>query len=230
MLISGIQKMTLLDYPGHIACTVFLAGCDFRCPYCHNYALAGGGTKPVMDDEGLISFLKTRVGLLDGVVLTGGEPLLHRGLRDLIIRIKELGFRVKLDTNGYHPVELKALTEEGLLDYAAMDIKNSPGRYRETAGIEAFDPEKIESSIRVLMESLADYEFRTTVVKNYHTTQDFEQIGAMIRGAKAYYLQQYVYRDTVPAEGLVPASGEEMNEFLNVARKYVPNACIRGVE
>ena len=202
MLIHGLQKMTLLDYPQHIACTVFFGGCDLRCPYCHNFELVDGTAPAVMDDEEFFSFLKKRQGLIDGVAITGGEPLLNKTLPDFIRRIRELGFKVKLDTNGNHPAELKALLDEGLIDYVAMDIKNSLPKYGQTVGIEGFDTSGIEESIRIIMNSDIDYEFRTTVVKELHDESSFEAIGKMIRGAKAYYLQAFVERDTVPDKNL----------------------------
>ena len=157
--------MTLLDYPEHVACTVFLGGCDFRCPYCHNFELVNGTMPPVMDDEEFFSFLNKRKGLLDGVAITGGEPLLNKNLHDFIRRIRELGFSVKLDTNGNHPIQLKALLDEGLIDYVAMDIKNSLQYYGRSIGLESFDTSNIEESIRILMSGSVAYEFRTTVVK-----------------------------------------------------------------
>ena len=239
MKIHGLAKLTLLDYPGHVACTVFLASCDFRCPYCHNFELAEGNAEPVMEDEELLAFLKKRIGLLDGVAITGGEPCLHVGLPDLIKKIRQLGFAIKLDTNGTHPKMLRNLTCQGLVDYVAMDIKNSPAKYAQTAGLctkpdqspdDSFPLSAIYESITILMKSGVDYEFRTTVVKEYHEASDFEEIGKMIKGAKNYYLQCFTDRDNVPRKGLTPPTKEDMKIYLDVVSAYVKNASIRGME
>lgn len=239
MKIHGLQKMTLLDFPGHVACTVFLGGCDLRCPYCHNYELATGQVPPVMEEEELFAFLRKRTGLLDGVAITGGEPCLHPDLPEFIARIRELGFPVKLDTNGTHPAVLKEVLDRGLVEYVAMDIKNSPLRYAATAGVEeqqvsADRPapfvEKIRESSRILMESGIDYEFRTTVVNELHEPEDFEEIGKWIAGARRYFLQSFTDRDTVPFGGLSAPSKEKLEACAERVRKYVKNVNIRGVD
>ncbi len=230
MKIYGLQKMTLLDFPGHVACTVFLGGCDFRCPYCHNFELADGTAKPVMEEEEFLSFLKKRQGLLDGVAITGGEPCLYKDLPELVKKIRELGFMVKLDTNGYHPQLLKQILDEKLIDYAAMDIKNSPEKYAVTCGVESVDMDTIRTSINLLMESGIDYEFRTTVVEEFHEAADFEEMGKMIRGAKRYFLQSFTDRDSVPFGNLHAPSKESLEQYLSIMKKYVPDSAIRGVE
>ena len=164
MDIHGLQKLTLLDFPGHVACTVFLAGCDFRCPFCHNGGLVLGGMEPVMDDAGLLDFLRRRQGLLDGVAVTGGEPLLRPDLPPLLRAVKDLGYAVKLDTNGSHPAALRSLVEEGLVDYVAMDIKNSPEQYGETVGLPDFDLTPVRESAAWLLSGAVDYEFRTMML------------------------------------------------------------------
>ena len=176
MNIHGLQKMTLLDFPGKVACTVFLGGCDMRCPFCHNWELVDGSAPVVMDDTELLGFLEGRKGLLDGVAFTGGEPLLRNDLEGLIRSIRDMGFVIKLDTNGNHPDRLKDLVGKGLIDYVAMDVKNSPERYGETIGIEDFDTDKIDESIRFLLSDQVDYEFRTTVVKQFHDELSFQSI------------------------------------------------------
>ena len=224
--------MTLLDFPGHVACTVFLGGCDLRCPFCHNYELATGKVPPVMEEEELLAFLAKRKGLLDGVAVTGGEPCLHRDLPELLTRIRELGFAVKLDTNGTHPDMLREILERGLADYVAMDIKNSPGKYAFTAGMAA-KPDfvsAVRESVRILMESGTDYEFRTTVVDELHEVQDFEEIGRWIRGAKRYFLQCFTDRDTVPYGGLSAPSKEKMEACAAIARRYIADVQIRGMD
>ena len=240
MKIHGLQKMTLLDFPGRVACTVFLGGCDLRCPYCHNYELATGKVPPVMDEEELFAFLAKRKGLLDGVAITGGEPCLHRDLPDFIAHIRELGYPVKLDTNGTHPAVLREILERGLVDYVAMDIKNCPEKYAVTAGLAGPDFEKlnlppldlapIRESVELLKKSGIEYEFRTTVVDELHEVPDFEEIGKWIEGARHYYLQCFTDRDTVPFEGLSAPSKEKLEACADVVRKYVRDVQIRGVE
>lgn len=229
MLIHGLQKMTLLDFPENVACTVFFGGCDLRCPYCHNFELVDGTAEPVMDDNEFFSFLKKRVGLLDGVAITGGEPLLRKDLPEFIKKIRELGFKVKLDTNGNHPDELKALLDEGLVDYVAMDIKNSLPKYAVTIGLPDFDTSNIEKSIEIIMHNGVSYEFRTTVVKELHDDSSFEAIGKMISGATHYYLQAFVSRETVPNKNLSSPDPEDMDRYLKIAQKYVPDAQLRGM-
>ena len=230
MKLHGLQKMTLLDFPGHVACTVFLGGCDFRCPYCHNFELADGTAKPVMDDSELLAFLKKRQGLLDGAAITGGEPCLHKELPELMRKIRELGFAVKLDTNGYHPAMLKYILDEGLADYVAMDIKNSPEKYAVTCGVTSIRFDVIRESIDILLNSGREFEFRTTVVKEFHEAADFHAMGNLIKGAEHYYLQSFTDRDTVPFGNLHAPSKEDLQNYLAIAREYVPGAQLRGSE
>ena len=228
MKIHGLQKMTLLDFPGKVACTVFLSGCDMRCPFCHNAELLDASAPAVMENEEFFAFLKSRQGLLDGVTVTGGEPLLRKDITDFLKRIRALGFAVKLDTNGNHPEELKALLAAGLLDYVAMDIKNSPGRYAETVGLKTFDIQPVDRSIRLLINQSVPYEFRTTVVRPFHDEASFSAIGPWIAGAAQYFLQEFVDRDTVPCAGLSGFSKEEMEAFVEKVRPFVENTAIRG--
>lgn len=230
MKIYGLQKMTLLDFPEHVACTVFLGGCDFRCPFCHNYELAEASAKPVMEEEELLAFLKKREGLLDGVAFTGGEPCLHTGLPDLFKRIRQMGFAIKLDTNGCHPELLQRLLEQGLVDYVAMDIKNSPEKYAQTAGVDHVDMARIQKSIALIMDQSPDYEFRTTVIQELHEEEDFPKMGEMIRGAKKYFLQGFTDRDTVPFEGFHAPSAETMQSYAEIMSRYVAMAALRGME
>ena len=230
MMLHGLQKMTLLDFPGRVACTVFLGGCDFRCPFCHNYELADGSARPVMDEAALMAFLEKRRGLLDGVAITGGEPCLRPDLPDLMRRIRGLGFAVKLDTNGTHPELLNAILREGLADYVAMDIKNSPEKYARTAGLAELDLTPIRRSVALLTAGNVDYEFRTTVVDELHEADDFEAIGAWIAGARRWFMQPFTDRDTVPYGGLHAPSAEKMGAWLGIMRRYVPDSRIRGAE
>ncbi len=230
MQIHGLQKMTLLDYPGHVACTVFLGGCDFRCPFCHNYELIDGSADPIMGDGDLFAFLEKRRGLLDAVAVTGGEPCLHPGLPELLRRCREMGFGTKLDTNGYHPEMLRKLLEENLVDYVAMDIKNSPEKYALTCGLEKIDLSPVCTSIELLKEGRCDYEFRTTVVNELHEAEDFDKIGIMIAGAKRYFLQVFTDRESVPFEGLSAPSRQDMLRYAEIAQKYVPDTQLRGID
>ena len=229
MNIHGLQKMTLLDFPGAVACTVFLGGCDFRCPYCHNAELLDGSFPPLMDDAALLAFLKKRQGLLDGVAVTGGEPLLQPELPALLRAIRALGYRIKLDTNGSHPARLKAILDGGLVDYVAMDIKNSPERYGMTVGREDFDVAPIRESVRLLMAGDTDYEFRTTVVAELHDEAAFRAIAQWIAGAKRYYLQPFTDRETVPVGGLSAPDRESLERYAAIVRRTVPETHLRGI-
>ena len=230
MKIHGLQKMTLLDFPGKVACTVFLGGCDFRCPFCHNYELVDGTAPALMDDSKLLMFLQMRRGLLDGVAITGGEPCLYRELPELLSKIRAMGYAIKLDTNGNHPELLKQILDEGLVDYVAMDIKNSPEKYAMTINLATFDLSKIRESLKLLKESGIDYELRTTVVKELHEASDFHAMGELIQGAPHYYLQCFTDRDTVPFDNFHAPSREEMKEYAAIASQYVPDTQIRGMD
>ncbi|MCR4884754.1 MAG: anaerobic ribonucleoside-triphosphate reductase activating protein [Clostridiales bacterium] len=229
MKIHGLQKLTLLDYPGHTACTVFLAGCDLRCPFCHNADLLDTSAEAVMEDTELLSFLKKRQGLLDGVAFTGGEPLLTRELPELMEKIRALGYGIKLDTNGCHPNELRNVLERGLVDYVAMDIKNSPERYAETSGVPLIRLDRINESISLLMTKAPDYEFRTTVVGQLHDLDSFRSIGPWLQGAKRYFLQAFTDRDTVPFAGFSAPSKEEMEAYAEAVKPWIPCVALRGV-
>ncbi len=229
MIIHGLQKMTLLDFPGQVACTVFLGGCEFRCPFCHNADLLDMSAPGIMNDDELLEFLKKRKGLLDGVAFTGGEPLLRKDLPKLLARVRDIGYKIKVDTNGDHPDLLKEIVQAGLADYIAMDVKNSPARYAETIGWETFDTAPIDESIQFLLSGQVRYEFRTTVVKQFHDEASFEAIAQWIDGADRYELQGFVDRDTVPFAGLEACSREEMEHFADIVRPHVKTVELRGV-
>lgn len=225
MRIGGLQKLTLLDFPGKTACTVFLQGCNFRCPFCHNPSLIFG-TEPIEEAE-LFRFLATRQGLLDGVAVSGGEPLLSNDLAPLLERIKSMGFAVKLDTNGSFPARLRSLLDAGLVDHVAMDIKNAPTRYAATCGADGMLP-AVEESAALLMERRVPYEFRTTVVAELHAPEDFHAIGAWLRGAEQYFLQPFVDSGDILSGGLHTPSDALLQAALDIARTYIPNTKIRG--
>lgn len=230
MNIYGLQKMTLLDFPGRVACTVFLGGCNLRCPYCHNYELVTMSVPPVMSDEDLSAFLEKRRGLLDGVAVTGGEPCLRKDLPAFLQRIKDLGYPVKLDTNGAHPAMLRTLINGGLVDYIAMDVKNSRAKYARTVGLSEIDLAPIDESIRLIRDSGIPYEFRTTVVHGLHVAEDFEDIGRWIEGAERYYLQAFTDRDAVPDRNLTAPTPDELRHFHEIAAKFVQLSEVRGVD
>ena len=226
MRIGGLQKLTLLDFPGHVACTVFLQGCNFRCPFCHNASLVLG-TDVISEDE-VLRFLKKRQGLLDGVAITGGEPLLSKGLDALLEKIKALGYRVKLDTNGSFPDRLRHLIDRQLVDYVAMDIKNTREKYALTAGADGMLP-AVEESVSLLLQGLVPYEFRTTVVDELHEPEDFAAIGRWLSGAQAYYLQAFVDSGNLLGAGMHAASKEKMELCRAEAAKHLSNVQIRGL-
>ncbi len=228
MDINGIQKLTLLDYPGHCACTVFLAGCNLRCPFCHNSSLVLEKPEVLMTEEKFFSFLSTRGGLLDGVCVTGGEPLLRGDIIPFLLKIKEAGFKVKLDTNGFFPAKLKEILDSGLADYVAMDIKNSLPLYSLTCGADA-DTKKVRASIALLRTCGTDHEFRTTCVKGYHTEESVSELASLIEGEEKYFLQNFVDSGALIDPTCQGFSKEEMNLLLQAARKFVPNAQLRGV-
>lgn len=228
MHIVGLQKLTLLDYPGKVACTVFLSGCNLRCPYCHNAELISGKyTGEKISQSAFEAFLDSRAGKTDGVCISGGEPTLCAKLPDFIKTIRKKGFSVKLDTNGTNPDMLRKLMEEKLIDYAAMDIKNSRTRYDETCGAKVLP--QAEQSVRLLMNGNIDYEFRTTVCKPLHTLNDMKDIGLWLKGAKRYFIQQFAVSDNVPDKRLTPFSEEEMTQLKNAVLPYIPNTHIRGL-
>ena len=236
MNIAGLQKMTLLDFPGKVACTVFLQGCNFRCPFCHNSDLLPGQGEPLMTDEELLRFLEKRTGLLDGVCITGGEPTLQPQLPQLLERIKALGYKVKLDTNGARPQVLREVVEAGLVDYVAMDIKNSREEYPKTAGIGETLLPKVAESIRYLLSDKVDFEFRTTVVHQLHSEESIEAMGRWVctlaegKKPKRWYLQSYVDRESVLESGLTPPNMEEMGKFSQIMEKYTEAVSLRGVD
>lgn len=234
MNISGLQKMTLLDFPGKVACTVFLGGCNYRCPFCHNAELLEGNAEPIMSQAEFLSFLKKRVGLLDGVCISGGEPTLSPGLKELLLQIKTMGFCLKLDTNGSRPKVLKELVSEGLVDYVAMDIKNGPSRYAETCGVSKVDLAAIEESAAFLMSGAVDSEFRTTVVVPLHDEESITEMGAWLHKIsggnpiKKLFLQPFADRDTVVFSGLSAPDEAQTARFTELLKDFVLDVSVRG--
>ncbi|MBO4449802.1 MAG: anaerobic ribonucleoside-triphosphate reductase activating protein [Clostridiales bacterium] len=232
MRLGGIQKLTLLDFPGTVACTVFTLGCNMRCPFCHNSLLVTKTDEaeeyPVED---FFKFLEKRRGILDGVAITGGEPLLHADAGEFIARIKGMGYKVKLDTNGSFPDRLEEILKSGNVDYVAMDIKNSPEKYAETVGIPDFDVSKIKRSIDIIRASGVDHEFRTTVVAPLHNAESIAGAAEMIKGSPKYFLQNFVDSgDLINGEGMSALPAEELNEALAKAKDLIPQTKIRGEE
>ena len=233
MRLGGLQKLTLLDFPEHTACTVFTQGCNLRCPFCHNSSLVLPEVAREYDEydaEEFFDFLKKRTKLLDGVCITGGEPLLQQDIRDFIVRIRDLGFKVKLDTNGSFPEKLKELLDDGLVDYVAMDIKSSLEGYKTIGGVNNPPTDKIRESIKLLKDSNIPYEFRTTIVEEFHNEEVLSDIGKLIEGAPRYYLQRFEDSGMLICEELHPVREEKLHSLLQTVRRYVPNAQIRGGE
>ena len=232
MFLAGMQKLSLLDYPGLVACTLFTAGCNLRCPFCHNAGLVLPEKMQgaLLDEEEVLAFLRQRRGVLDGVCITGGEPTLHKELPDFLRRVKDLGYRVKLDSNGSFPERVKAMVEEKLVDKVAMDIKNGPSKYAETAGIPELELDAFRETKDYLLSGVTDYEFRTTVVRGLHTEESLLEAADWIQGAKAWYLQQFHDSGSlIQSTGLSAFSGEEMQQLLAVVRTKLPAAELRGV-
>ena len=231
MKLGGLQKMTLLDFPGQVACTVFTVGCNFRCPFCHNSSLVVSPGVPELLQDDFFAFLRKRRGLLDGVAVTGGEPLLHPDMPAFLEKIRALGYAVKLDTNGAFPDRLRELLEAGLVDYVAMDIKNSKEKYELTAGVPGILPQ-VEASAALLLGGQTPFEFRTTLVDELHEPADFAAIGRWIQGAARYFIQGFVDSGDILAGGdrFHAASPEKAKLCLEAVRPFVPNAELRGVE
>ena len=236
MVFGGIQKLTLLDYPEKTACTLFTIGCNFCCPYCQNSSLLDNskeehtlfGNQKISVSE-VFDFLKTREGLLDGVCISGGEPLLYDDLETFISEVKALGFNVKLDTNGSYPQKLEKLISSKLVNYVAMDIKNSPEKYAKTIDVTGYDITPITESIKLLCSSSIPHEFRTTVVKEFHTENDLVAIARWIFEKENYFIQKFNDSSGVRYSGLHSYSDEEMRRLLDAVKRVQPSAELRGI-
>ena len=220
MNIQGLQKLTVLDFPSKVACIVFTAGCSFRCPFCHNATLVKGEGAMVEEEE-ILSYLKKRQGILDGVVITGGEPTIQKDLKDFIKKVRALGYKVKLDTNGYQPDVLEDLLKEGLLDYVAMDIKNSKCKYPVTTGLQNMDFSKIERSVALLKNGTIPYEFRTTTMDELHSEEDFLEIGKLVEGAKNFFIQSFKDSGDILCGTFTPPSEAKIAQFKDILTNFV---------
>lgn len=231
MYLCGLQKLAMVDYPGKLAATVFTGGCNLRCPFCHNALLVTRlDETPELGEEAVLSFLATRTKLLDGVVLSGGEPLLQPDAADFLRKIRQMGFAVKLDTNGFFPDRLSAILEEGLVDYVAMDIKNAPEKYPITCGIPGLDTAPVAESVKLLRQSGVDFEFRTTLVREFHTPEDLLAIGRWLEGSPRYFLQAFVDSGNLVGSGCSPFTPQEMRDFSLLLRPFFREVSLRGVD
>ncbi len=237
MRIHGLNKLTLLDYPGHMACLIFTGACNYRCPFCHNASLVlNPNSQPAISEEEIFAFLQSRKGILEGVCISGGEPTLQADLPEFIRKIRAMGFHVKLDTNGSRPGILKALLDEGLLDYVSMDIKNAPKKYLSTIGFSGFNnliTDSVRQSVEFLMQSSIPYEFRTTVVKELHSEEDLLTIGKWLNGARAYYLQSFRDSETLVGASLGQFHAyepEQMRAFRDMLKPYFETVEVRGID
>ncbi|MBO4983435.1 MAG: anaerobic ribonucleoside-triphosphate reductase activating protein [Clostridia bacterium] len=228
MLIGGFQKMTMLDYPTKIACTIFTHGCNFRCPFCHNARLVVR-EPDLFDENEILSYINKRRGVLDGVCISGGEPMLQGDLFDFMKKVKDMGMLIKLDTNGYFPDKLSDAINSGLVDYVAMDIKNCKDKYALTAGLDNMDISKIEKSVDILMSGKIDFEFRTTVTRELHSPADFVKIGEWIKGNEKYYIQSFIDSGELIENSSSPLDMQGLEALKEAVLPYVPNTLLRGV-
>lgn len=229
MRISGLSKLTILDYPGKVACMIFTEGCNFKCPWCHNGGVVSGRWE-LLDEKSVLEFLEKRKGVLDGVVISGGEPLLQNDLIQFMVKVKNIGYSIKLDTNGFMTQKLKDIIDLGLVDYVAMDIKSAPESYSKVIGIDGFDAKNILESIELLEKSGVEHEFRTTCIKGLTTAGDIEAIAKTIPNAKHYFLQNFKDSGDLLGKGQFESFSEnEMNDLILVAKKYNGNTALRGV-
>lgn len=229
MKIEAMQKLTLLDYPQKMAATIFTHGCNFRCPFCHNAGLVTEASTEGISAEEVLCFLSTRKGILEGVCITGGEPLMQADIEDFIREIKAMGFLVKLDTNGSLPHKLQNLISKNIIDYVAMDIKNSKQKYTATIGKTAFDISSVCDSVDLLKSGVVDYEFRTTVTKNFHTLDDLLNIARWLSGCDAYFLQQFVDSGNLIDSSTTGYTNEELTAMYKEVKRRLPATQLRGI-
>lgn len=231
MQIHGLNKTTLLDFPGYIAAVIFTGACNFRCPFCHNKNLVlTPHLEPTIETKEILAFLEKRAGLLEGLCITGGEPTLQPDLKDFIKEVRQMGYLIKLDTNGYRPDVLRSLLEEGFLDYVAMDIKSDRESYSRVCGMPDLNIHVIEASIELLKNSSIAYEFRTTIFREAHGFNQITDIAEWLHGCRSYYLQVYKDSENVIDPGYHPHTRERMYEFQEILLKHIPLVEIRGLD
>lgn len=230
MQIFGLQKTTLLDYPGKLASIIFTGGCNMNCPFCHNSELITLPKEGRIFEEEVLFHLQKRRSTLEGLVITGGECTLQKDLKDFCKKVKDLGYLIKIDTNGTAPQVIKDLVADGLVDYVAMDIKNSKVKYKTTCGLEKLDLNKIQETIDFLMAGNVDYEFRTTVIPKFHNKKDMEEIGVWLRGAKALYLQAFKTSDAVRDKSLTEPNKEDLLSYQSILSEHLDTVLIRGMD
>ena len=231
MQICGLEKMSLVDYDGLVASTVFTGGCNFLCPFCHNSPLViDFKSLPTIPEEEVLSYLSKRKGIVDGVCVSGGEPTLQKDLPIFIEKIKNLGYKVKLDTNGTHPDVIKELNESGLVDYFAMDIKNDRASYAKIIGFDKYDTTKVEKSVDYFLSGNADYEFRTTLINEYHKEENVAQIGKWIKGANKYFLQKFKDSGSCIKSHLSAVDEKSVLKFRDILLMTIPNTYLRGYD
>ncbi len=229
MILCGYEKFSMVDFDGRIACTVFTGGCNFRCPFCHNAPLVVGNLKSQQIDENeVFDYLQKRKGLVDAVCVTGGEPTLQPDLCDFLAKVRSMGYATKLDTNGLRPDVLKAVLDDKLVDYVAMDVKNSPEKYAQTVGVQNVDMGKILSSIQLLKDSGIDFEFRTTLIKEFHTADDVQKIAYLVSGAPRYFMQKYNDNDGCIAHGYTPVPKADAEGYMEYFVDKVNFVSLRG--
>ena len=229
MNIYGYQKTTLLDYPGHVAATIFTGGCNFRCPFCHNSDLLLNNS-PLISEEEIFTFLKKRQNILSGICITGGEPTLQKDLSEFIEKVRSFGYKIKLDTNGYRPEIISDLLNKHLLDYIAMDIKAGFSNYALVCGMPNLNIDIIQESISIIESSSIDYEFRTTVVKELHSKRDFKEISEMISAKSPYYIQSFKDSGNILTPGLSSCDIDTLNYYISTIKERIPNAFLRGID
>lgn len=229
MNICGYQKTTLLDYPGHVAATIFTGGCNFRCPFCHNSDLLLNPSTIISEEE-IFTFLKKRKNILSGICITGGEPTLQPDLIEFIKKVRSLGYKIKLDTNGYRPQTISELLNKNLLNYIAMDIKAGYSNYANVCGVSNLNIETIKESISMIENSGIDYEFRTTIVKELHTEQDFQEISEMLSPKSSYYIQSFKDSGNILTPGLSSCNMDTLNYYLSIVKEKIPNSSLRGID
>lgn len=234
MLIAGLQKLTLLDFPGRCAATIFTPGCNFKCPFCHNASLVRNTSTDIYAPELILDFLRERKAKLTGLVITGGEPLVQPGIAEFMADVKDIGYALKLDTNGSYPERLKEIIDAQLVDYIALDLKNSRPSYAKTTGLSDEQAErareKINRSLELLKSSNVEFELRSTIVRELHTPEDIEEMAKTAGPVERYFLQAFKDSGDILCEGYSAWDNKTMRSFLDIARKYSPNAQLRGVD